>query len=256
MYLVNNSQARGTASRDIPRNLGEAHDPKCSLNPGRCAKNALGLQVSFSANAVNEVGTFVASVPPATQKKSIVTITVLYADPIFDVWTGAFFSTLPNRSFANQTIVTQNPGSSPTQGNVVIAQTIVPLAVANWRLGHDSVWPDSRRRPFYRTAAIGLNPYNTTAEFEAGPSASWRSVMFSTLFHWSHDVRLTQTEHEDEIWCNESGANGSIPKCSGNPPSPSTEKHWKGAVAFGISVRVPSISRGGGPSGASSSGGH
>jgi hypothetical protein len=210
----------------------------------------LGRQVAFALNAVNEVGTFVASVPAATQKKSIATITVVYGDPIFEVSAGAFFSTLPNRSFANKTIVAQNPGSTSTLGNIIIDQTIsrptiVPFVAANWRLGHNFAWPDHRRGAFYFTAAIGLNPNNTTTEFGLGPSFSWRAVMFSTLFHLGHDVRLTQGEQVGEVWCNSSAANGSIPKCSGNPPSPSTEKFWKGAFAFCISVRVPSVFGGG-----------
>jgi hypothetical protein len=205
----------------------------------------LGRQVLFAVNAVNEIGVFVASVPGTSAKKSIVTITVLYADPIFEVSAGAFFSTLPNRSFSNQTIVTQISGV-PTTGNVVIAQTItrptiVPFVAANWRLGHDFTWPDHRRGAWYFSTAIGLNPNNTTAEFGAGISLSWRSVMFSPLFHLGHDVHLTQGEQVGEVWCNQSAANGSIPKCSGSPPSPSTTKYWTRAFGFGISVRVPSV---------------
>jgi len=210
-------------------------------------------------NTVNEVATFRASVPSPTQKKSIVTITVVYADPRFEVSAGAFFSTLPDRSFANQTTVTQNPPAVPTPGNVVITQTIqrpeiVPFVGANFRLGPEGLWPDGRRRAFYLTTAISLNPYNTTAEFGLGPSISWRSIMFSGLLHVGHDVRLTQGEFVGEIWCNQPAANGSIPKCSGSPPIPSPEKYWKAGFAFGISVRVPTVFGGG--AGASSGSSH
>jgi len=260
-YLVNIRQVDGTVAPGGMQTLGEINDPRTSSTANAAASKWLGLQVSFSVNAVNKVGTSVASVPTATQKKSIATITVLYADPIFEVSTGVFFSTLPDRSFANQTMVTQNPGGSPTQGNVVIAQTIVrptilPFAAANFRLWHDFAWPDRRRGAFYLTGAIGLNPYNTTAEFGVGPSLSWRSLMFSPLFHLGHDIELTQGEFVGEIWCNQSAASGSIPKCSGQPPSPSIKKVWKGAFAFGISVRVPSVFGGGGGSSAASGGGH
>jgi hypothetical protein len=242
VYLVNINQMRGT-SQPVPA-LGEIHDPRSS-SQGACSKNLLGCQVVFSVNAVNEVGTLVASVPSATAKKSIVTITVLYADPIFEVSAGAFFSTLANRSFADQTLVTQNSGV-PIPGNVVIAQTIarptvVPFVGANWRLGTDFTWPDHRRGAWYFTTAIGLNPNNSTAEFGAGVSLSWRSVMFSPLYHLGHDIHLTQGEQIGEVWCNQSAASGSIPKCSGSPPSPSTARYWTGAFGFGISVRVPSV---------------
>jgi hypothetical protein len=233
--------------------LGVILDPLDESVPKNVGlKKWLGRQVTFAVNAVNQIGTPATSVTTATQKKPIVTITVLYADPIFEVSTGAFFSTLANRSFANQTLVTQNPGASPTPGNVVIGETnsrptVVPFVAANWRLMRDFSWPDYRRGAVYFTTAIGLNPNNTTIEFGAGPSVSWRSVMFSPLFHLGHDFRLTQGEQVGEVWCNQSAAssNGSIPKCSGSPPSPSTTKFWKGAFAFGISVRVPSVFGGG-----------
>jgi hypothetical protein len=261
IYLVNISQVEGKVPRDQPKDLGELHDPRVPSTKGACATKLLGCQVSFSVNAVNEVGTLVASVPQSAQKKSIVTITVLYADPRFEVSAGAFFSTLPDRSFSNQTTVTQNPGGSPTQGNVVITQTIqrptiVPFVGANYRLGSDWAWPGRRRGAFYLTGAVGLNPYNTTAEFGVGPSISWRSLMFSPLFHLGHDVRLTQGEFVGEIWCNQSGANSAVPKCSGPPPAPTTKKVWTSAFAFAISVRVPSVFGGGGSSGSSSGGGH
>ena len=219
----------------------------------------LGRQVVYAVSAVNQVGTSSASVITPAQKKAILSITVVYADPIFEVSAGNLFSMLPSRSFANQTTVTQTPGSSPTQGNVVIAQTIsrptdVLFAAGNWRLGHDFLWPDSRRGAMYFTASAGLNVNNTAAEFGVGPSISWRSLMFSVLYDWGHDVRLTQGEYVGQIWCNQSAAssNGSIPKCNGQPPAPSTEKYWRGAIAFGLSVRVPTIFGGG--SGAASSG--
>ncbi|HWY19621.1 MAG TPA: hypothetical protein VNX26_00275 [Candidatus Acidoferrum sp.] len=238
----------------LPNNtLGNILDPLDESVPKNAGlKKWLGRQVIFAINAVNQIGTPTTSVTTATQKKPIVTITVLYADPIFEVSAGAFFSTLANRSFANQTLVTQNPGASPTPGNVVIGETnsrptVVPFVAANWRLMHDFSWPGYRRGAVYFTTAIGLNPNNTLIEFGAGPSVSWRSIMFSPLFHLGHDFRLTQGEQVGEIWCNQSGASsdGSIPKCSGSPPSPSTTKFWKGAFAFGISVRVPAVFSGG-----------
>ncbi len=226
-----------------PQVLGEIHDPRTSLASNSSGAKLLGRQVAYSVDAVNQVGTFLAPVSSTAQKKSIATITVLYADPVFEISTGVFFSTLPNRSFANQTIVSQNAGASPTPGNVVIVQTItrptmVPFVAGNWRLGHDFLL-GRRRGAFYLTGAIGLNPYNALPEMGAGPSLSWRLLMFSALYHRGHDLRLTQGEFVGEVWCNSSGASGSIPKCSGNPPGPSTERVWKGGFAFGVSVRVP-----------------
>ena len=261
---LNNYYFNIFVSRTVPDrgSLGEIDDPlntKAAFPTNAHLHKWLGRQVTFTVNCVNEVS------PPATsvtaaQKKSIVTVTVLYADPKFEVSAGGIISTLPNRSFANQTIVTQNPGSVPTQGNVVITQmisrpTAVIFAGANLRLGHDFAWRfDQRRGAFYLTGTVGLNANNSAAEFGFGPSVSWRALMFSLLYDWGHDVRLTQGESVGMIWCNQTAANGSIPKCSGSPPAPSTEKYWRGVIAFGISVRVPSVFGGGGGSSAASGG--
>jgi len=241
-----------------PSPLGEIPDPYTKNMKNLNLPKSLGRQVVFAVNAVNEVGTFAASVPAATARKSIVTITVLYADPKFETSAGVFFSTLPNRSFANQTMVTQNQGAPPTPGNVFIAQTIarptvVPFAAGNYRLGPDYAWGHRRREAFYITGTVGLNPNTTTAEFGGGLSFSWRSTMVSALYDWGHDVRLTQGEYVGEVWCNMSAANPPIQKCSGPPPGPSTEKYWRGVFAVGLSVRIPSVFGGGA---ASNSGSH
>jgi hypothetical protein len=235
-------------STHTPDPLGEIVDPLDKADKINVhLKKFLGRQATYAVSSINNVATSAASVPTTTQKKPVVAITVLYADPIFEVSTGALFSTLPNRSFANQTLVTQNPGAPPTQGNIVIAQsitrpTVVLFAGANFRLGHNFAWSfDQRRGAVYLTSTVGVNVNNSAAEFGIGPSISWRSLMFSALYDWGHDVRLTQGEFVGMVWCNASGANGSIPKCSGNPPSPSTEKYWRGVFAFGISVRIPTV---------------
>lgn len=247
-YFVNIRQTEGAASRTQSVQLGEIHDPRFSSSQNATGARLLGRQVVFSVNAVNNVASPPTVVVPIAQKKSIDTITVLYADPIFEVSTGVFFSTLPDRSFANQTVVTQNPGGvPPTQGNVVITQTITrptvePFVAANWRIGHDFLWLGGRRGAMYVTTAVGINTNAaTTADFAFGPSISWRSVMLSPLYHLGRDTRLTQGEFVGQIWCNASQASDSIPKCSGPPPSPSTEKFWTSAFAFGISVRIPSV---------------
>jgi hypothetical protein len=183
IYFFNISQVDVSTTLPVQLAVGEIHDPKRSKDPKNKAElnsKMLGLQVTFALNAVNEVSTSVTSVPGPSARKAIATITVLYADPIFEVSAGAFFSTLPNRSFANQTLVTQNPGASPTPGNIVISQTItrptiVPFAGANFRLAPAFTWFGRRRGAFYLTGAMGANTYNSTAEFGLGPSVSWRS---------------------------------------------------------------------------------
>lgn len=236
-----------SAAIQLPDPLGTISDPRGGAHNAQLPK-FLGRPVAYAVNAVNEVATFNASVIGASQKKLLVTINAVYGDPIFEVSAGAFFSTLANRSFANQTLVTQNAGSAPTTGNIQIAQTItrptiVPFAAANWRIGPNLAWPDHRRFAFYFTAAVGLNPNTTTTEFAFGPSISWRSLMFSPLFHLGRDVRLTQGETVGQVWCTTAAASvtAAIPACTGAPPAPSTEKFWTPAFALGVSIRVPTV---------------
>ena len=246
---VPNIRIAGTGGTQGAQTLGSIYDPKCAPGTSHCPKSLfLGAQVTFAVDAVNQIGTAVTSVTSASQKKAIATVTVIYADPIFEVSTGALFSTLPNRSFSNITQIMQ--GANPTPENVVIAQTIVrpsivPYAAANWRLGHDSTWHDGRRMAWYFTTAAGLNPNNTTVEFAFGPSVSWRSLIFSGLFHLGHDVELTQGEFVGEVWCNQTAATGATPKC-GSVPNPTTQKYWTGAFALGIGIRVPTTFGGSG----------
>jgi len=254
-YLVNLQQWTAPADLIVPANapppvpppvmIGQIPDPGVLTINGTSIAKLLGRQVTFAADAVNQITTPTASVITATQKKSFAAITVLFADPKVEASAGTFFSFLPNRSFANQTAVMQNPGMPPTPENVLIQQTItrptvIPFAAANVRLGHDFL-VGNRRSAFYWTGAIGVNPYNSTTEFATGPTFSWRSLMFSAFAHIGLDVRLTQGETVGEVWCNQTAAVGSIGKCAGSPPSPTTEKYWTPAFAIGVSVRVPSL---------------
>ena len=250
-YFINIDESPKESTACMPCNIADPQKPGKKPLLGKF----LGRQVVFALDAVNNVGTAATSVTTTAQRKAVVTITVLYADPRFELSTGTAISTLANRSFANQTNVTQSGGASPTQGNVVITQTIarptdVLFAGANWRIPRNFVWPDHRRGAFHLTATVGVNVVNAATEFGVGPSISWLSRMFSALYDWGHDVKLTQGEFVGEVWCNETAATTTVPKCSGAPPTPSTEKYWRGVFAFGISVRVPSVF------GGSSSSGH
>jgi hypothetical protein len=242
-YFVNIEQladsVRESHHMPAPTVLGDIVDPASTNSASPIIARLFGRQVVFAVNVVNGVAQLLPSVPPVAQKKTIATITVLYADPILEPSAGAFFSMLPNRSFANQTLVTV--GNPPTLGNIVITQTaaaptVVPFAAANWRLGPDFLI-GRRRAAIYLTGAIGINPYSTSTEFGLGPTLSWRLLMFSAFYHLGRDLRLTQGEEVGMVWCN--GNPNAATKCS--PPAPTTERYWKGAFAVGISVRIPAV---------------
>jgi hypothetical protein len=79
------------------------------------------------------------------------------------------------------------------------------------------------------------DPFQSTVptvstDFATGPSISWRGLMFSTLWHVGHDVRLTQGLDKNQLL---------DPGFSGNAM---TENCWRlDRFAIGISVRVPSL---------------
>lgn len=242
--------APGGASQPLPNplELGSIYDPKDHASKGSPLASAsfLGRQVVFSVNAINQIATSLVSVAPNSSKTSITTITVLYADARFETSAGAIFSSLPNRSLTNQTVVTPPTGSTLTAGDLYISQTVthpevIPFVAANWRLGDDFTWWKSHRRgAAYATGWFGLNPYNVLPEFGGGPSISWRAFMFSFLYHRGHDIRLTQGETVGQVWCNTGSTAGEKPPpCSPAPPSPSTQTHWANAYGFGIGIRVP-----------------
>ncbi|HEX4005471.1 MAG TPA: hypothetical protein VHX60_04805 [Acidobacteriaceae bacterium] len=235
-----------------PTFVGDIPDP-VSTDPADAGfhlipSRMLGRQTVYTLNAQNRILNSLLQLPAATQKQAVVTITALYADPRFEVSTGAFFSWMPNRTFANFTTVSIVGGTTPTQGEIIINETtssppeIIPFAAANYRLGHDFRSFAGRRGAVYGTLAVGLNPYNTTVEYAAGFSFSWRFLMFSPLFHIGENTHLTQGEMPNQVWCGYGSAYSATttpPLCAGSPPAPSTTTFWRGAAAFGIGIRIP-----------------
>jgi hypothetical protein len=205
----------------------------------------LGPQVTFTVNAQNEIANSLFGLPSTTQKQAVATITALYAEPHFEVSAGAFFSWLPNPTFSNKTDVTiVNNVPTPVDVKIDMTKTvgplIIPFTAANYRISPEYTWIGGRRSAFYATLGVGLNPYNTQVEYAAGFSFSWRYLMFSPLYHLGHGVHLTQGEQVGQIWCQYGAAAGANPpSCGGSPPTPTTTNFWRGAFAFGISVRVP-----------------
>ncbi len=225
-----------------PDSLKRTKDEKKILAPYK----ALGPQIIYTLNAQNEIANSLQTLPTATQKQPVVTITALYAAPRFEVSAGAFLSWLSNRTFANKTDVTIKNGV-PTPVDVKIDMTktipplVIPFAAANYRISPEYNWLGGRRNAFYATLGVGLNPYDTQVEYVGGFSFSWRYLMFSPLYHLGHGTHLTQGEQVGQIWCVYGAAAGANPPpCGGGPPpSPTTKTYWTGAFAIGVSVRIP-----------------
>jgi hypothetical protein len=223
-----------------PHPIGPS-DPQNVLAPYK----ALAPQVTYTVNAQNEIASSVLSLPAATQKQALATITVLFASPRFEGSAGTFFSLLPNKTFSNvtDTVVT---GGVPTAVDVRIDRTrtdpplVIPFVAANYRISNEFTWMGHRRGALYATLGLGLNPYNTQVEYMGGFSFSWRLLMFGPLVHLGHGSYLTQGEKMNQVWCvYGTPASGGPPACMGAPPSPSTKMYWTGAFAFEIGVRIP-----------------
>jgi hypothetical protein len=185
-------------------------------------------QVTYAVDALNLVQNSQVAIPDPSKKRAIASVTILYGDSKWEASAGTFFSTLPIRSFSVGPVFTAGKVTDTQIAESVLHPTIVPFAAANYRLTHDLAWT-KWRSALYWTGAVGVNPNTVSADFATGLSLSWRGLMFSGLFHVGHGVRLTQGLYTGETLG---------PDFSGTA---TTETYWKGAAAFGIAVRVPSL---------------
>lgn len=243
---------------DLPRDPVKAGVIPSPVKPGHphgeqkvlAPYDQLGPQTVYTLNIQNEIANPLLGLPSSTQKQALVTITLLYAEPRFEVSAGAFLSLLNNRTFSNSTDITITNGT-PIPADIKLIETkttrplIIPFAGGNYRISPEFTWPGwlgKRRGAIYGTFGVGLNPYDTQVEYFGGLSISWRYLMFSPVYHLGHDAHLTQGEQVGQIWCQFGAgatAASSPPACAGAPPAPSTKSYWTGAFALGISVRVP-----------------
>jgi hypothetical protein len=227
-----------------PMVLGWIFDPRAASGTATPYPKFLGRQVVFSVNAVNLIATGRASVTTSTAKTSLATVTVIYADPIFEGSAGVIFSFVHNRTFSNETVGTPLPANSPyTQGDVIIQETkpepeIVPFVAGNWRLGPDFTWLNHRRGAVYATVYLGLNPYTKLPEYGLGPTASWRSLMLSAFYERVHDTRLITGQTVGAVVC-APAAGSSPPACASTPTAPVANPFATNAFGIALSVRVP-----------------
>ena len=186
---------------------------------------------TYALDTLNLVSNSQHAATDPTKKKSLATIAINFADrptnfpgsPFtalrWEASAGVFFSMLPNRSFSvapDGTIQDHSPRPTP-----------LPFAAANYRLTGDL--PGRWKSNIYWTAAIGINPNIPTAEYATGFSFAWRALMLSGLCHFGHDIHLT-----DGVTATTNlgaGFTGTVP----------TKSYWTEAFAFGVSVRIPSL---------------
>jgi hypothetical protein len=198
-------------------------------------RNMVTRTVTYSLNMFNVVANSQNGVPDSSKKKPLATVAINFAEGRkaagsafrLEASAGAFFSTLPIRSFSVVPQFTNGVITNKIIGQNVLHPTVVPFAAANYRLTNDL--PGRWKSNLYLTGAVGINPNTVSADFATGLSYSWRLLMVSALAHFGHDVNLTQRLTVGESLG--SGFNGSLP----------TKTHWTTAFALGLSVRLPAL---------------
>jgi len=247
----------GPADRELRKALSDVNHPlTLSDDQKRVAKavrlyKALAPTITYTVNGQNQIINSLLQGPAASLKQPIITISVVYASPRFEESTGVFISFLPSHTFTNSTNATVT-GQTPSESSISIISTttkplIIPYVAANYRFSGEQTWGldgDGRRRAWYATLGLGVNPYNTQLEYIGGLSVSWRYLIFSGLYHLGHASHLIDGERVGQVWCsNAASTSGSstLPSCSPAPPSPATKNYLTGAFAIGIGIRIPTL---------------
>jgi hypothetical protein len=198
-------------------------------------RNMVTRTITYSLNMFNVVGNSQNGVPDPSKKKPLATVAINFAEERksarsafrLEASAGAFFSTLPIRSFSVAPQFTKGVITDKIIGQNVLHPTVVPFAAANYRITDDL--PGRWKSNLYLTGAVGINPNTVSADFATGLSYAWRLLMVSGLAHFGHDVSLAQGLTVGESLG--AGFNGSLP----------TKTHWTTAFAFGLSVRIPAL---------------
>ena len=197
--------------------------------------NMVTRTITYALNTYNLVSYPQEASPDPTKKKLLASIAINFADspskPSALRWeasTGVFFSTLPIRSFSVAPVFSSGAITNNIIAQNVLHPTAVPFVAANYRITNDLGWT-RWKSAIYLTGAVGINPNTLSADFASGVAISWRGLMFSPLWHYGHDVRLTQGLYAGELL----GASfkGSL----------ATQNYWTSSFALGISIRVPSL---------------
>lgn len=212
---------------------------------------------SFQLNFLNLVTNAQAATIDPTKKKAVATVNLNFADSKRWVggntfrWEGSagvFFSAIPDRSFSVSPLYYQTSASTTDPANCpaasaknavgtvcdnIVTQKILRPSIVPFTAVHYRISPDAKFIPWktalYMTGAVGYNVNTTSADFAGGLSLNWRSIMISPLWHFGHDVKLT-----NGLYVNESlgaGFKGNL----------TTEDYWRNMFAVGVSLRVSAL---------------
>lgn len=184
------------------------------------SKLGRGLAVKVSAtNVISKTAT------------ALATVTVNWISTPWEVSAGVLFSNLVNRTFQATPIIANGQAKLDASGKgssqittSITRPSVIPVALAHYRLGEVAV--GDRRVAFLLTAGLGVSPYSSSADFAAGATLSYRTLMVSPLLHFGRDLRLT---------------NGLVlgQELGSSPPALSTERYWVKKLGIAITLRLP-----------------
>ena len=140
---------------------------------------------------------------------------------------GVFFSSLPIRSFSVAPVFDGTNVTDNLVTQTILRPTVISYAAGNYRLTNDIPWSKWKSN-LYLTGAIGINPNTVSADFAAGLSLSWRTLMFSPLWHYGHDTRLNGFTVGEKLGA---GFKSTLP----------TQTFWTSSFGIGIGIRIPPI---------------
>jgi hypothetical protein len=207
----------------------------------RVYHNMVTRTITYALDFINVVSVSQETAIDPSKKKSIATLALNFADVPsslskkaigstlrWEASAGVFFSSLAVRSFSAAPVFTNAVITDKTVSQNLLRPTVVPFAAANYRLTDDLKWT-RWKSALYLTGAVGINPNTTSADFAAGLSFSWRALMVGPLWHYGHDVSLTQGLHVGQSLG--AGFSGNL----------STQTSWTNSFAMGVAVRIPAL---------------
>lgn len=202
--------------------------------------NMVTRTITYAVNTLNLIANSQQAATDSSKKKLLATVAINFADTPdkfpgnvhsafrWEASAGAFFSSLPVRSFSAAPVFTNGVVTDKIVAQNILHPTVVPFAAGNYRLTNDLKWT-RWKSGVYWTGAVGINPNTVSADFATGLSISYRALMLSGLCHFGHDIRLTQGLKVGQSLG--AGFGGTLP----------TQTYWTPSFAFGVSVRVPAL---------------
>jgi hypothetical protein len=169
----------------------------------------------------------------ASASFNFATVVINWQQTNWGLSTGVVLSALKNKSFANAPMYNSSgqpitDGSGKTYTVVTVSKTypgiISPVFLVNYRLHNFQA--DQGRFALLFSAGIGANIFTKSADFAAGPSIQFGSVIFTPAVHYGRQTNLTNGVHVGD-------------QLGTGPPALPTYNPYKPAIGLGITYRIP-----------------